>query len=176
MGRDAEPAEPLDVFDNVLCIPAQGIRGCRHIEGNVVAAVGADLDSVEAQHPVQVGRRIRRPRRVAMIGDDDELKSGARGGRRNRVAIADAVGARTMNVERASDGATANAFIDGTRRLRRSRRQRGENKNKNGGQNGRRPRQRPAHLSRGSYTPASARNAFALSVCSHENSGSVRPK
>ena len=59
-----------------------GARGrpMRH----VVPAVGADLDGVEAEHAVDVSGRSRLPRRVAVIGEDDELEAGAGGGRRNR--------------------------------------------------------------------------------------------
>ena len=60
MRDDAEAAEPLDVLDDVARLPAERIRRGRHVEREVVAAGGADLDAVEAQHARAIRRRIGR--------------------------------------------------------------------------------------------------------------------
>ena len=103
MRGDAEPAEPADVLDDVARLAAERIRRGRHVERDVVAAVGADLDAVEAQDAGAIGRRIGRARAVAVIGEDDELQAGAGGRRGDLVGRAPAVGSVGVDVERAGN-------------------------------------------------------------------------
>ena len=105
MRGDAESAEPPHVLDDVARLAAERIRRRRHVERDVVAAVRADLDAVEAQHARSIRRRIGRARRVAVVGEDDELQAGARGGRGDLVGAAQAVGSIGVDVEDAGDRA-----------------------------------------------------------------------
>ena len=61
---------------------AKGVRGRLRIERDVVAAVCADFDGIEAEHAAQVYGRIRRLSTVAMVAENGELQAGA--SRRNR--------------------------------------------------------------------------------------------
>ena len=79
--RRPQAAEPRDVLDDRRGSPPSGYGARRHVERDVVPAVRADLDGVEAQHAVEVGGRIGRARAVAVVGEDDELQAGARRGR-----------------------------------------------------------------------------------------------
>ena len=99
MRGDAESAEPADVFDDVARLAGERIRRRRHVERDVVAAVGADLDAVEAQHAGPIRRRIGRARAVAVVGEDDELQAGAGGSGRDLVGPAQAVGSVGVDVE-----------------------------------------------------------------------------
>jgi hypothetical protein len=99
MGRNAKPAEPSNICDNPRAVPTQRIRRWPRANRNVVPAVGADLDTVNAQHAVDVLGTIRRPRAVAMIGEDDEVQTGRPRGRRYGRLVADAVRSRRVHVK-----------------------------------------------------------------------------
>ena len=79
---DAETAEARDVLDDVARLPGQPIGRLPEAERDVVAAGRADLDSVDEQDAVDVPRRRRRPRAVAVVREHDEIEACARGRRR----------------------------------------------------------------------------------------------
>ena len=179
MRGDAEAAETVNVLGNRLAGTAQGIRRTRHVERHIVPIVGADLHGVEHQHAIDVLGRIGRTRGVAVIGEDDELQSGARRGRGHGCLVAMAVRSRSVHVIRPAHGAGGQALPSGSVDVHRARRR--EQKQKDAGRDDGRD-QRPGQSSKHAgpegpaYLPASARRAFALSVRSQVNSGSVRPK
>ena len=85
-------AEPVHVFDRrrAACPPSgYGVGG--RPSATKWPPLGADLDGVDAQHARSIRRRLRRARAVAVIGEDDELQSGARGRGRDLVDRAAAV-------------------------------------------------------------------------------------
>src|SRR5581483_4217724 len=101
-----------------------------------------------------------------MIGEDDESQTGATGGRGNVVGRARSVGTRGVNVNDAGNAAVGRILVESE-----AARRNGEDDE--GGDDGRQDRhRREPFLQR----PASDRSAAALSVRSHVNSGSVRPK
>src|SRR5437870_969176 len=73
-------AEEMDVFDDVARPAAERIWSGLHVDRDVMTACRADFDAVEAQHAGPVRRRIGLASGVAVIGEDDELPSGFRGG------------------------------------------------------------------------------------------------
>ena len=79
--------------------------------------------------------------RVAVIGEDDELQSGARGGRRDLVGAAQAVGSVGVDVEDAGDRAVGGAAATASA----ARRERDADQNSNGGHEGRRREQQLLH-------------------------------
>jgi hypothetical protein len=85
MGDDAERTQPSHVLDDIGCRTSQRIWRLRKSDRHVVATASADLDSVEEQNPGAVRRRFGLACAVAVIGNDDELKTGAGGGRRDLV-------------------------------------------------------------------------------------------
>src|SRR5690348_7188957 len=98
MGRNAEAAETPDVLDHSSRFAAERIRRCCHIEGDVVAATRADLDTVEAENAVPILRRIRPTSAVAMIGQDDEGESRVCGCGGYSVLVGRTVRARRVNM------------------------------------------------------------------------------
>jgi hypothetical protein len=113
MGGNPEATQPRHVFDNGRRRTAERIRSRGHVERDVMPLVGADLDGVDAQHAVYVGRRIGRTRAVAMVGEDDEAQPGARGSLRDAVLISRAVRARRVNVVSACHRARGNVTPGG---------------------------------------------------------------
>ena len=142
--RDRHAAEPQHVFHDSRRFASERIRRGGHVERDQVAAVGADLDGVDAEHAVQVRGRIGRARGIAVVGDHHELQSGARRRRGDRLAVAGAVGPGAVHVKRAGDGSRADRVGDAAGGGRRARRQRRQQPKKNGGQNGRRQSHRLA--------------------------------
>jgi hypothetical protein len=176
MRRNGKSTEPVYVLDDGVGRAAEGIRRARHVERDEVTRVGADFHAIQTQHAVDVFRRIRRPRAVAVIRQDDEPQAGAgrRGSDVRLAAVAvgsggvDVVGAR----DRARGEVTPPVRIDAL-----GRRRSGQRKQKDADCNN--CNQRPdqsAHTRASLYLPPSARRTAALSVRSHVNSGSVRPK
>src|SRR6185503_15431295 len=49
MRADAEAADALHILHHVARVAAEWVRRRRHVEGDVMAAVGADFDAVEAE-------------------------------------------------------------------------------------------------------------------------------
>ena len=135
MRGHAEAAQPSDILGHVVGFPTERIRRGRHPERNVVPAVRADLNRVQAQHTVEVNRRIRCSRAVAVVSDDGELKPGARGGGRDRVLVERPVRACGVDVKRAAHrlGCAGRGDRRGGARSTRT-----GDKNKDGGQCGRR--------------------------------------
>ncbi len=101
--HDRHAAKPQHVLDHRRRFPTERIRSGRHVERHQVAAVGADLDGVDAEHAVDVGGR-QLAGRVAVVGHDHELQSRARRRGRNRLARLRAVGPGAVDVKRAGDG------------------------------------------------------------------------
>jgi len=88
MGDHAESAEPLHVFDDVARFPAQWIRRLRKADGDVMAALRAQLDPIEDEHAGTILWRVGLARAVAVIGEDDEVQTGAGGSRGHLVGRA----------------------------------------------------------------------------------------
>ena len=99
MGRNAKAAEASNIGDDPCAVPTQRIRRWPRAHRNVVPAVGTDLDAVDAQHTVDVLGTIRRPRAIAMIGEDDEAQTGRARGRSHGRLVADAVRSRRVHVK-----------------------------------------------------------------------------
>jgi hypothetical protein len=104
MGRDPEASEPMDVLEHIARFASQAVRRLRQAERNQMAVRGADLDGVDEQHAVHVTRRIGRARRVAVIGEHDEVEAGAMSGTGNPLGCAGAVGSHGVHVNRAPGG------------------------------------------------------------------------
>ena len=83
MGGDTKPTQPPDIFDHVAPFPAERIRRRVHAEHDVMAIGRTDLDAVEAEDTGAIRGRIRHPRAIAVIREDDERKTGARRGSGN---------------------------------------------------------------------------------------------
>ena len=105
MGGDAEAAQPLHVLDHVARLAAERVRRLREAERDVVPLRGADLDGVEAQDAGSIRGRIRRARAVAMVGEDDEIQPGPRGGRGHVLRRTRSVGVDGVDVNDADRGA-----------------------------------------------------------------------
>jgi hypothetical protein len=163
MRDDAEAPKPSNVLRHVSGIPAEAIGRGGHVDREIVPARRADLDAVEHEHSGSVLRRLGRSDTVAVIRDDDELQPGTSRGGGDFVDRAGAIRARGVNVDRAGGHARV---VAGSRE--RDARWRKEGQDRRGGREG--------HRGAANYNPASARSALALSVRSHVNSGSVRPK
>ena len=136
MRGDAKPAQTSNVLDHVSRFSAERIWRGRHGEHDVVAARGADLHAVQAQDSGAIRRRIRLARRVAVVGEHDELQPGARGRGRNLVGSAAAV--RSVRVDVKDAG---NRAVIARLQLEPHRGQRKRNQNSDGGHNGRRHEQ-----------------------------------
>ena len=91
VGDDAEPAETLDVLDDIACFSAKGIGRRRHVERDVMPAGGADLDAVEAEDAGSVRRRVGCARGVPVVCEHHELPPDASGRRGNFVRTAQPV-------------------------------------------------------------------------------------
>ena len=79
MRGESKASQTLHVFRHVPRLTGQRKR-CAQTDRRIVAAIGADLDAVEAQHTRPIGWGVRCPRAVAVIGKDHELKTTRRGG------------------------------------------------------------------------------------------------
>ena len=79
VGDDAEPAQARDVLDHARRLSAEGVGRAPEAQGQVVAPVRADLDRVQAEHAGAVRRGVRRPGTVPVVGEHDEVESGAAG-------------------------------------------------------------------------------------------------
>ena len=101
---DAEPAETMHVFEHVPRLAGQAIRRLRNSQGDQVAVVGADLHRVDEQHAVHVARRIGRARRVAVVGEHDEVEPGTTSGSGDLLGRAGAVRSYCVHVNRAAGG------------------------------------------------------------------------
>ena len=77
MGSDTESAKALHVLDDGRGFPTEAIGHGREIEGDIVPAVRADLDAVDAQHAVDVSRRIGLSRSITMFSEHDEAQPGS---------------------------------------------------------------------------------------------------
>ena len=163
MGDDPDATEAPDILHHIACFPTERICGLPHPDREEVPVLGTDLHAIEHQHTRPPGRRIGDARAVSVIGEDDEVQAGERGRRRDVLGPASAVGADRVQVQRA-------AHDPRVARSRRQRDPRGRQEGKGRRHDGE-DRRRDTN-----YSPASARRAFALSVRSHVNSGSVRPK
>jgi hypothetical protein len=73
-----EATKPSHIFDHRGRLSSKRKRSRSHVERNVVTAVRADLDAIEAQHVFDVLRGTERARPVAVVGEDHEAKPGAR--------------------------------------------------------------------------------------------------
>ncbi len=104
MRHDAEPTEPLDIFDDVTPFTGQPVRRSRHAQRDVVPGAGADLDAVEDEHSVDVPRRVHELRGVAVVREHDEVEAGAGRGLRHVLWRAGAVGSARVHVERPANG------------------------------------------------------------------------
>ncbi len=122
MRGNAEAAQPPYVFDHRRGLATERIGRSTHVQRNVVTPVRADLDAIEAQHAIGVGRRILLPRAVAVIREDHEAQAGRGGGRRDLVAAVDAIGNGAVDVKRARDGSRGDDRIDIAGGLDRTRR------------------------------------------------------
>ena len=78
MGGNPEAAQPGDVLRDRIGIAAERVRRRRHAERHVVPVVRADFDAVDTEHAVQVFRRLRRTRAVAVVREDREVQAGPR--------------------------------------------------------------------------------------------------
>ena len=141
---NAESSQPRDVFDDGLRGAAERIRRAGHVDRHVVAVVGADLDGVEHEDAVEVLGRIRRPRRVAVVGEDDELQIGARRGGRDFTRVAVPVRSGGVDVIRARHRARRQVVpLRAGAQARRRGREHGEQERRGqqrgAGGNGRRP-------------------------------------
>ena len=122
MRRDPEPAEPRHILDDGVSRPAERIRRARHVERDVVSFVCADLHRIEAQHALDIFGRVRRPRAVAVVGQDDEFQTGACRRVRDRRLVAYAVRSRRVDVIRAGNSPRRQVAPPGrVERLRRRR-------------------------------------------------------
>ena len=99
MGCDAEATEPADVFHHGRRFPAKWEWRRSHVERDVVATVGADLDAIQTEDVVDVLGRVRWPCAVAMIGEDHEPESGLRSRAGDFLASASTVGCRGVDVK-----------------------------------------------------------------------------
>ena len=185
MGDDPESAETGDVLDDARRVPAERIGSPRQAEGQVVPSVGADLDPVQAEHSGPVGGDRRRTRSVAVVGQHQEVETGAacRGGDlgdRTTAVRLDAVDVKGASHH--GGRAAGQPFVDvgaGRRRGGRDNAPEGGSDQKRRGQRkAADPPRRPRRRATGGWNqrPAAERRPAALSVRSHVNSGSLRPK
>ena len=180
MGHDAETAEPGHVGDHTGGVAAERIRRLRQPEGQVVTAVRADLDRVEEEQAGPVGCGLRRARAVAVVRQHDEVQPGAARGGRYLVGRPAAVGPGAVDM---NGSAHHRDRVAGRRRVEvrvgagRSRR---NQEPERAPERQRRQREaaqaRPGAAGEGNQRPAAERRPAALSVRSHVNSGSLRPK
>jgi hypothetical protein len=75
MRDDPETAEALHVLDHVPRFAAKRIRRGRHADGDVVAALCAQLYSVDDEHPGAILWSVCFPRAIAVVGKDDEVQT-----------------------------------------------------------------------------------------------------
>ena len=113
MRRDAESAEPMNVFEHVSRLSGQRIRRGGKTERDEVSPARADLHRIDAQHAGTIGRRIGDSGRVAVIGEDDELQSGACRDGGDVVGRTAAVRAIAVDVQHAADGVRQPALKKG---------------------------------------------------------------
>ena len=158
MCGDAKPAETADVLDDCGRFTAKGIRGRLRIERDVVAAVCADFDGIEAEHAAQVDGRIRRLSTVAMVAENGELQAGASRRSRDVRLRSGSVRARCVNVIGATQRSASQLNVDTIERNPdRTWRQRRDEEKKDGGQGGRRHQDKLLHRRATAPRPPSAR-------------------
>src|SRR5262245_3622812 len=99
MRNDGPSTETMNILDHVASTTAEWIRR-RFVEVQCddVSVRRRDLHGVDDEHTMPVRRRIRGSRGVAVVGQDDEAKAGARRGARNLVDGLSAVRATRVNV------------------------------------------------------------------------------
>jgi hypothetical protein len=147
MRGDAESTKPRNILDNRSRFTAERVWCSRHAEGDVMSAVRADLDTIDAQDAIEVGRSFGRASAVAMISEDHELQTRRGRSRSNTRAVPCAIRAAGVHVIRAHDGAPRESRITAPFRLERSRRQSREQKKNDGGHEDRRHYEKlPYHL------------------------------
>ena len=126
VGGDAEASQPRDVLDHIASFASERVRRRRQAERGVVAAGGADLHRLYAQHSADVPRRRHGAERVPVVGQDHEPQARAGSGGGDLLHRAGAVGELRMDVI----GAAHDGWVAGRRRRHAerggSRRQRGE--------------------------------------------------
>ena len=100
--RMPDAAEAPDVLRDGTSLAGQRVGRLRQVERHVVPIVGADFDGVDQQHAIDDAWRRRCTRRVAVIGEDDEVQARGRGGGRDGVRRSTAVRLRAVYVVRAA--------------------------------------------------------------------------
>ena len=137
MCDDPEAAEAGDVLGDIAGFAGERVRRRRHVDRDVVPSVGADFDSVDAEHPVAVDRGIGRTRAVAMVCENDELQACSCSGSGHDLRRAAAVGSGGVDVQDPGDA----PVVPRRRQQCLARRQGKERQNSNGGRKGRRRQQ-----------------------------------
>src|SRR5690349_192786 len=107
MGDHAKSAQPLDVFDDVSRLAAKWIWRLRQPDRDVVTARGGKLHGIDDEHSGAIPRRIRCARAVAVIREDDELKTRARSCRCDIIWRSGSIRTIGVDVERSGDFAGA---------------------------------------------------------------------
>ena len=184
----------VHIVEHVPRLASEWVRRLGDAECEQMSVDGADFDGVQTQHARSIGGGLRLARAVAVIREDDEFEAGARGAGGHLVGRAAAVRTRRMDVKVTGDGAVRSRRERGAARRHcqrgkgRDDREREQEKTRPafhgsagmqegpGTHSGVRPASLHACMAANYLRPAAAFSAAALSVRSHVNSGSVRPK
>ncbi len=134
VGGNPEAAQPGDVLRHRIGIAAERVRRRRQAERHIVSLVRADFDAVHTEHAVQVFRRLRRTRAVAVVREDGEVHAGLRCRQGDLPPVEGPIGLSRVDVKRASQHVPGGVG----RRGRRERTRWSGDENNDGGREGRR--------------------------------------